>query len=81
MLTPSREHGTRRAMDFASLNFFYFLVRRYSDVSCSQVCRKLGAGRELLDGLIHVASEFPLRGEALFVGVRRYSSRHRAKAR
>jgi hypothetical protein len=66
MLTPSREHATRRATNFASPEFFYFLVRRYSDVSCSQVRRKFAAGRELLDGLIHVASEFRLRGGALF---------------
>jgi hypothetical protein len=53
---------------FRLTKFFYFLVRRYSDVSCSQVCRKLVAGRELLDGLIHVASEFRLGGGTLFVG-------------
>jgi hypothetical protein len=55
-------------MEFASPEFFYFLVRRYWDVSCSQVCRKSAAGRELLDGLIHFASEFRLGGEALFGG-------------
>jgi hypothetical protein len=66
MLTPSREHATRRALVFASPEFFYFLVRRYSDVSCSQVCRKLAARRELLDGLIHVASEYRHGGGTLF---------------
>ena len=55
-------------MNFASLTFFYFLARRYSDASCSQVCRKLAAGRELLDGLIQVASEFRLAGGTLFAG-------------
>jgi hypothetical protein len=53
-------------MDFASPNFFLFVVRRYSGVSFSQVCRKLAAGCELLDGLIQVASEYRLRGGALF---------------
>jgi hypothetical protein len=51
----------------SSPNFFYFLVRRYSDVSRSQVCRKLAAGRELSHGHIQVASEFRLGGGALFV--------------
>ena len=41
-------------------------MRRYSDVSWSQVCRKLAAGRELLDGLIQFASEFRLGGGTLF---------------
>ena len=75
MLTPRRrEHATPEllrvygclGLGFRLTKFFYFLVRRYSDVSCSQVCRKLAAGRELLDGLIHVASEFRLGGGALF---------------
>ena len=56
-------------------------MRRYSDVSCSQVCRKSAAGRELSHGLIHVASEFRLGGGTLFAGVRRYSSLHCASAR
>jgi hypothetical protein len=51
---------------FASLTFFYFRARRYSGASCSQVRLKLAAGRELSHGLIHVASEFRLAGEALF---------------
>jgi hypothetical protein len=57
-------------MNFASfrLTEFFFLVRRYSDASCSQACRKLAAGRELLRGLIHVASEFRLGGGTLFAG-------------
>ena len=42
-------------------NFFLF-ARRYSDASCSQVYRKLAAGRKLLHGLIQVGSEFRLCG-------------------
>jgi hypothetical protein len=52
--------------EFRLSKFFYFLVRRYSDVSWSQVCRKLVAGRKLSHGHIQVASEFRLGGGALF---------------
>jgi hypothetical protein len=64
---PDAKHGLADEV-FASLKFFYFLVRRYSGVSYAQVWRKFAAGSKLLSGLIHVASEYRLGGEALFAG-------------
>ena len=59
------KHGLA-GREFRLTKFFYFCVRRYSGVSCLQVCRKLAAGRELSHGPIQVASEYRLGGGTLF---------------